>query len=345
MDKAVLRIVDANFNRAREALRCMEEYGRFVLDDAELSGRAKGLRHELCQAIAEMPDFELLMARDTPGDVGTGITTESETHRADFAAVVQAAAKRLTEALRCLEEYGKLASSRFAARMEAIRYECYDLEKQLLTRGNPAERFGKVRLYVLLTEALCKRPILETARLVLEGGADAIQLREKDKADGELLALAKEVRVLCHAHDALFFMNDRADLAVLAGADGVHLGQEDLPVAQARWIVGPKMILGKSTHSLEELKAALAEGADYIAVGAIFASPTKPQVACGGLELLRQAAAICDRPILAIGGISADNAGEVLAAGAWGAAVCQAVIGQEDPAGAAEKIKKQIEKI
>lgn len=340
-----MRILDANFNRAREALRCMEEYGRFVLDDAELSGRAKRLRHELCQAIAELPVFERLAARDTPGDVGTGITTESETRRADFAAVVQAAAKRLTEALRCLEEYGKLESSRFAARMEDIRYQCYDLEKQLLTRGNPAERFGRVRLYVLLTEALCKRPVLETARLVLEGGADAIQLREKDKADGELLGLAKEVRTLCHNHKALFFMNDRVDLAVLAGADGVHLGQEDLPVAAARQVAGPKMILGKSTHSLDELKAALAEGADYIAVGAIFASGTKPQVACGGLELLRQAAAICDRPILAIGGISADNAGEVIEAGARGVAVCQAVIGQEDPAAAAKKIKKQIENI
>lgn len=340
-----MRILDANFNRAREALRCMEEYGRFVLDDAGLSGRAKRLRHELCQAIAELPDFELLAARDTPGDVGTGITTESEARRADFAAVVQAAAKRLTEALRCLEEYGKLASSRFAARMEDIRYQCYDLEKQLLTRGNPADRFGRVRLYVLLTEALCKRPILETAKLVLEGGADAIQLREKDKADGELLGLAKEVRALCHAHEALFFMNDRVDLAVLARADGVHLGQEDLPVGLARRIAGPKMIVGKSTHSLDELKAALAEGTDYIAVGAIFASPTKPQVACGGLELLHQAAAICDRPILAIGGIGADNAREVVAAGARGVAVCQAVIGQDDPAAAAKKIKKQIENI
>jgi thiamine-phosphate pyrophosphorylase len=317
----------------------MEDFARFVLDDGNLSGQAKQLRHELCQAIALLPGRELLEARNTPGDVGTTITTESERHRPDFLAVVQAAAKRLTEALRCLEEYGKIESPQFAAQIESIRYKSYELEKQLLTRTNPAERFRSVRLYVLLTEELCKLPIRKVAQKVLEGGADCIQLREKNKSDSELLSLAKEICSLCHAHNALFIMNDRLDLALLAGADGVHLGQDDLSVAQARSITGPNFIIGKSTHSLAEAQAALAEGPDYLAVGAIFASPTKPNVFQAGTALLREVAALTNQPIVAIGGITADNVQEAIAAGAQAVAICQAVIAQDDPAEAAEKIK------
>jgi len=344
MDKANLRLLDANYNRAREAMRVLEDYARFVLNDEMLSGFAKQLRHDLSQCIGQIPLDKRIAARDTPGDVGTRISTDTEKQRQDAAAVAQAAAQRLTEALRCLEEYSKIISADIAGRIEAMRYRSYELEKRFMARMNLSANFVHVRLFVLLTEKLCRGSILQVAEQVLAGGADCIQLREKDKSDAELLRLAREISKLCHRRGALFIMNDRADLAVLADADGVHLGQDDLGVDQVRKLVRPGMLIGKSTHSLEEAKAALAEGADYIAVGSVFASGTKPQVQRGGTELLGEVSDFCDRPIIAIGGITAQNAACALAAGATGVAVCQAVIATDDPAEAARTIKGQLPK-
>ncbi len=134
-------------------------------------------------------------------------------------------------------------------------------------------------------------------------------------------------------------MNDRPDIAVLAGADAVHVGQDDLPVEAVRRIVGPDLVVGKSTHTLEQALAAAREGADYIAVGPMFPSTTKPQDHVAGLETLRQVAGRVNVPLVGIGGITAGNCAEVMAAGAQAVAVCQAVIGQEDVRTAAEAIK------
>ena len=336
--------MDANFNRAREALRVLEDWARFIVNDARLSGRAKQLRHDLSECLSAIPAGELLAARDTDGDVGTTITTAAEQVRGDAGAVLHAAGRRLSEALRCLEEYSKIEAAQIAGRIESLRYRAYQLEKEITARADVTGRFGQVRLYVLLTEELCRRPILEVAGQVLAGGAQCVQLREKAKSDGQLLTLARQVCVLCHDGGALFIMNDRPDLAVLADADGVHLGQDDLPVAQVRSLIRPGMIVGKSTHSLDEAKDALDEGADYIAVGSIFASATKPEVATSGTALLAAVRRLGERPIIAIGGITAENAAEAMAVGADGVAVCQAVIGADDPAAAAGRIAEQFTK-
>ena len=342
MDKTRLRLLDANFNRAREALRVMEDYARFQLNDPQLSKSAKELRHDLCQCIAQIPFESLLGARDIVGDVGTQISTAGEKRREDELSVVQAAAKRLTEALRCLEEYSKIENEQIAERIEKLRYRSYDLEKRILLRVRCGTQFADVRLYVLLTESLCRLPILEVAEQVLAGGADCVQLREKDKTDEELLELACEISRLCHKADALFIMNDRPDLAVLADADGVHLGQNDLPVVQARKIINPRMIIGKSTHSIAEAEAAIAEQPDYIAVGLIFPSLTKPKVVCSGPQLIREVRQLCPVPLIAIGGITAENAHQALAAGASGVAVCQAAIASDNPETACREIKQRI---
>ena len=203
------------------------------------------------------------------------------------------------------------------------------------------ERFYQVRLYVLLTESLCRGGIIETAEQVLAGGADCLQLREKDKSDAELLKLACELSQMCHKAGALFIMNDRVDLAVLADSDGVHLGQGDLPTDQARKLLRPGMVIGRSTHSIEEARQALAEGADYIAVGSVFDSTTKSQVTRSGLGLIKEVSQFCDRPLLGIGGITAQNAHNVIEAGATGVALCQAVIQAQNPAQAARAIRGQ----
>lgn len=341
--QAVLRLLDANFNRAREALRVMEDFARFILNRADLSKKAKELRHALSQSVANTFDnTDLCWSRDTAGDVGTTITTPTEQQRSALSAVVVAAAKRLSEALRCLEEYGKLAWPAWSAQIEQIRYQSYQLEKLLTDQLALANRFAAVKIYVLVTAALCRRPILELCKEILDAGVDCIQLREKELTDHALLKQAAVLAQLCHDRRALFLVNDRPDLAVLSGADGVHLGQDDLSLADARRILRPGMIAGKSTHSDTELAAALVQTPDYVAIGAVFPSPTKPGVPAIGLDKVRAIVARVACPVIAIGGITPDNAAQVLAAGASGIAVCQAVIAAEHPGRVVEQLRRAI---
>ncbi len=340
MKEPLYRIIDANFNRAREALRVMEDYARFALNNSELSEKTKILRHQLCQYITQIPAAELLTARDTPGDVGTAISTESEKSRPDMQAVTTAAAKRLTEALRCLEEFTKIQSPKISSQLEALRYQAYELEKRLLIPVKPD--FKNVRIYVLLTAQYCTLGLLETARAVLDGGADCIQLREKDLPDKQTLNLAQQLTDICNEYQALFIMNDRPDLALLAHAHGVHLGQDDLAPHQARKILTPYQIIGTSTHSLEEATQSITQNPDYIAVGAIYPSPTKPKVPACGLSLITQIRQITQSPIIAIGGITESNAPALIQAGATGIALCQAVTATENPKKSVQNIKNSL---
>lgn len=201
-----------------------------------------------------------------------------------------------------------------------------------MTRSDLIARFRRVRLYVLLTGEHCRGPLLEWAEAVLAAGAHAVQLREKGMADRPLLDLARRVRALARRHGALFVMNDRPDLAVLAEADALHLGQDDLPVPEARRIVGPEMLVGLSTHSLDQIREAVGAGADYIGVGPVFATGTKGYREGLGIEYVRRAAPAFAVPAVAIGGIRAENAREIVEAGAQAVAVCGAILSAEDPA-------------
>ncbi len=342
MNDEIIRLLDANFNRAREALRVMEDYARFILNDAHLNWIAKQLRHDLAEL--KVPPGLLCAKRDIIGDVGTHITTPREMQRADETAVVTAACKRLTEALRCLEEYLKCYSATLPEKIEKFRYRAYNLEKLLMQKIALRGEFQDVRLYVLLTEKYCTLSLLETVQALIQGGADGIQLREKDMPDQLLLETANEIGQLCWEHDVRFLLNDRADIAAISPAVGLHLGQNDLPVAQARKILHSAAIIGKSTHSIAEARAASMENPDYIAAGSIFGSPTKPEVTVAGTQLLTEIRQFYSGSLLAIGGITADNAGEAIAAGASGVAVCQAVISSDDPAIAAARIKEEVSK-
>jgi thiamine-phosphate pyrophosphorylase len=337
---AVLRLLDTNANRAREALRVVEDYARFVLDSAQLCGQLKSLRHELSQTLRSWTD-ESIIHRDTPGDVGTDIKTASETTRRDLADVVTAAAKRLGEALRSIEEFLKTKSPADAARIESIRYRFYAIEQTLAATLRPRERFAAVRLYVLISESACKNGWLAAAEAAIDGGADCLQLREKGLGDRELLARAEQLTRLCHGRGVLCIINDRPDIAALAGADGVHLGQDDLPAAEARRIVGTRGIIGVSTHNLDQARAAILAGADYIGVGPIFKSPTKPRDFVAGLEYAAAAAAL-PIPKVGIAGIGLENVDDVLAAGIPAIAVTAAVTGCQDVREAARQLKEKL---
>ena len=340
----IYRILDANSNRAREALRVAEEAVRFALERADLAEALKRLRHDLRAALARLDAHRLLSARDTAGDIGTAISTDAERTRTGAADVGRAAFKRLTEALRAIEEYGKVVDPTMAAAVEQLRYRAYDLEKRFEEAARPATKLAVGGLCVLLTQSLCRRPYEEVLRGILTGGAAAVQVREKDMPDAARLALSRKVAAAAHAAGALVIINDRPDLAVLAAADGVHCGQDDLAPHEARRIVGPDRIVGVSTHSLPQALAAAEGGADYIGCGPMFQSTTKPQEVIPGPALCAEVTARVGLPVMAIGGITAETAPAVLAAGARWLAVSSVVCAAEDPEGEARRLVEMIAK-
>lgn len=341
-DAGAWRVLDAAANRAREALRVVEDFARFVLDDPSLTGRLKLLRHRLASALARLPAGRLLAARNTPGDVGTSLTCAGEQTRPDLASVVTANCKRLQESLRSLEEYGKLVDISFAAQMEQIRYESYTLEGSLaVDDAGPRLLLAAARLYVLIDGRASEAAFTELAAGLIASGVDVLQLRDKRLADRELLARARRLRELTRGTRTLFILNDRPDLAALAAADGVHVGQDEVGVAEARAVAGQHAIVGVSTHSLAQARRAAAEGADYLGVGPTFPSRTKAfdSAQLQGVELLRAVAGEIQLPAFAIGGIEAANLAEVLAAGITRIAVSGAVLAATDPFAAARELR------
>jgi thiamine-phosphate pyrophosphorylase len=332
-DRSTYRILDASANRAREALRVMEDFTRFVLDDSGLSKNLKELRHDLAGA-TEPFLAAAIVHRDTAADVGTTLTTPGELSRASAGDVVRAAAKRLTEALRSLEEFTKIDHPASSRLLEAMRYRAYTVEQQLETHlarmGRPT--FAGRSLYVLITESACLLPWQTVAEAALAGGARLLQLREKSLDSGELLRRAQWLVGLCRQHDALLIVNDRPDIAVLAGAHGVHVGQGDLPAAAARQIIGQGLLLGISTHSLAQARQAMIEGADYIGVGPVFRSATKPRDILPGLPFANEvAAAGLAVPAYAIAGITLQNLPSLLATGISRIAVTTAITQSANP--------------
>jgi thiamine-phosphate pyrophosphorylase len=336
------RILDASANRAREALRVLEDYCRFSLDDRFLSGRLKQLRHDLAEALTILPSGWLLDGRDTQGDVGTELSTRREQERYSLAAVVQANWKRLQEAFRSLEEYGKLRSPRLGQALEKLRYRSYTLERALFAGSSSRQRLADTQLCVLVSGSLCKASMDWTIAEAADGGAGMIQLREKSLPDHALLERARSVRAWTAKAGILFIVNDRPDIAKLAEADGVHLGQEDLSVKDARRIVGPGALIGVSTHNLDQARQAILDGANYIGVGPLFPSGTKTFTDFPGQQLLQQVAAETSIPAFAIGGVNLDTIDRAVAAGARRVAVSQAICAADDPRSVAAGLKQAL---
>ena len=205
---------------------------------------------------------------------------------------------------------------------------------------------AKMRLYVLLSPEQCKVPILDAARAALDGGADVVQLRCKESSDREIVRLSRDLRKMTENAGVGFIMNDRADLAKLVNADGVHLGQEDLPPAAARKVLRRGQIVGVSTHTIEQARQAVADGAEYIGVGPIYPTQTRGYEKGVGVKHLSAVAADVQLPLVAIGGITVGNVRAILSAAPQrhiAIAVCSAIIGAQDIRGATEAFKRAIE--
>ncbi len=337
------RIIDANANRAREALRTLEDIARFALDHQGLAAAFKTLRHDLQSALAALPIDESLRlaARDTPHDVGVHISTSPERTRESLAHVAAAAASRLSESLRVLEEVSKTLPDAPSSSFGSLRYRAYEAEGSLRLALRPRAA-PQWRLCVILTESICSLPWERVAHESIDAGADALQLRERHLSDRELLARARRLVAIAreHASSPSVIINDRVDIALAANADGAHLGQADLSIRDARALAGDRLLLGLSTSSMSRARDALHAGADYCGVGAMFPTDTKHKDHIAGPELLRDylAHAPALPPHLAIGGINAERAGRLAAIGCRGVAVCAAVGAQTNPAAAVHEL-------
>ncbi len=310
----------------------LEDLARLALDDARLAQSAKDARHSIVAAIAPLDQSLLLAARDAAGDVGTPLTAEHESQRPSLHATALANGSRASEALRSLEEALKSIDPVAAQRVERVRYQCYDVARDVALRLRAcAPRQWAV--CVLITESLCRRPWQDIASAAIDGGADALQLREKTIGAAALLKRALVLRELTAKANVAFVMNDRVDLALASGADGVHLGTDDLPLPHARAIAGSALLLGASTHSLDEAARAIDGGAHYCGVGCMFATSTKSSLSASGpAYFAAYLAAFARVPHLAIGGIDVDRARTLASIGCQGVAVSQCVLAADDPA-------------
>lgn len=339
------RIIDAATNRCSEGMRVIEDVVRFRANDPLGTKLLKEWRHDFNALVKLMPAAERLAMRDTGGDVGTSISTNAEHERRSFPDLLAANFKRVGEALRTIEETGKLlgpADRETPKRAEALRYRAYTLEKTILRTMSVSPQLADARLYLLVTQELCTTSAERVIEESLANGVDVIQLREKTLDSKVFLEYARRVRKLTIDANVLLIINDRPDIAVLCGADGVHLGQEDFSVAEARKIVGADKLIGCSTHSIEQAQAAVLGGADYLGVGPVFPSGTKEFSEQAGRDYVRQTAGEITIPWFAIGGIDEENVGQVLQAGATRVAVCGAICGSSEPGYAASRLSKKI---
>ncbi|MGR3176186.1 MAG: thiamine phosphate synthase [Candidatus Scalindua sp.] len=200
----------------------------------------------------------------------------------------------------------------------------------------------RMRLYVLISGKIAARSVKETAKLVIDGGADAIQLREKAISDDEFISLAGEIRDITTKRGTLLIINDRVNVARELNADGVHLGQHDMSITEAREIIGNEKIIGISTHNIIQARQAQKDGADYIAIGPVYPTTTKDYEPSIGLEVIREISREISIPFLAIGAITLENLGDVLKAGASRVAVCSAIISSKDILSTTKEFKNKL---
>lgn len=286
------QIIDANVSRVAEGLRVLEEYARFVVHDAALTKRLATMRGMVNRSGAKGRDRQIL-ARDTAKDARA---RELPPRRATVRELLMANANRVAEALRVLEEY-----TGNALYME-LRYDMYDLEKELFLHLPKPIRRG----VYLISESV---NVLEQG---IAWGCTLVQLRDKASSKKVLLEKARRVQERATAAGVLCIMNDDIEIALAAHTDGFHSGQDGLTVAEQRKILGPTKIIGKSSHLLEEGLTAEAQGADYVSVGPLWATPSKPERAAIGFDYLREAKEKLHVPYVAIGGVALDRMDEIM---------------------------------
>ena len=331
MDKA-FRIIDANINRACEGLRVIEDWFRFSQEDADLTARLKHLRHSIRNSLRQFDD-EFIRHRLMENDVGLSISqNEDAGEKKD---IITANFKRAQEALRVIEEnLQQLGYSQSAKQFEQYRFNLYALEKAVQNAAIKKRKQDMLAtdIYgITASEFSNGRPNVDVVKAMIDAGVRIIQYRAKEKSMKEKFSECEKIRELTQKAGVCLIVNDHADLALLVGADGVHLGQDDLPPEKVRKLVGAEMIIGLSTHSPQQAGEAVAKGVDYIGVGPLFTTYTKKDVCPPvGLAYLQYVAKNIPLPFVAIGGIKEDNLAQVIRHGASCVAMVTEIVGAED---------------
>lgn len=339
---AILRILDANYNRAVEGLRTLEEETRFRQNSTLWQGQFKKLRHQLAEALGHLSAEELLKARWAEGDVGPDNTLPSEQQRQSLNDIRQAAASRIQQSLRCLEEFSKPISPAGAEAFSRIRYQAYDLlGKYLLSLAQSGKvAWNEAKLYLLVDLRRKGSELGDHVKRLADCGADVIQIREKNVDDRMLLDCCSLVAEALREMPTRIVVNDRVDIALLSQADAVHVGQEDLSPETIRKLAGQNVAVGISTHNQAQVIAAEQSHADYIGCGPTFPSTTKSFQNFTGLEFLKVASQTTQIPAFAIGGITLENLPAVLASGISRVAVAGDVQNSKDPYSRVKEYKK-----
>ncbi len=342
----MFRVIDASLNRASEGLRFLEDASRFLLNDTALTEKLKKLRHTL--VIGEW-NFQksMIQSRNSQGDVGANLDVDGGKNKKDIPSAIVANSRRVQEALRTLEEMAKIEGGKLtgsAEKYQQARFDIYAIEKELVARLLRQDKARRITgLYAIIdTRALKGRNHLEMAHQIIRGGARIIQLRDKTTIKKNLLPIAQELKNICAENNVLFIMNDALDIALAVGADGLHIGQEDLPVNIARKLTPIDMLIGCSVDNAAQAQKAIADGADYVAVGAIFPTPTKDTTVVGP-DVLQQVRQSTSAPLVAIGGITENNLVEVKKARADSIAVISAILNTDSPEKSTREIIKMFE--
>ena len=317
----------------------MEDYTRMVLNDPHLSQRLKQLRHDLVEATEPLDNKKRIASRDSQNDVGRNNRTDSEYQRSSEHGIVQANLSRALQALRTIEEFSKTIDADIAQRVEQLRYDTYTLEKAILTTMLSVQNLAGIRLYVLVNGMGSPEQLKGTSEALIRAGVDMIQLRDKRLQDRELVVAGRVLSEVTAGKHAKWIMNDRCDLAIAAGADGVHLGQDDMQITDARRVVGPSKLIGASTHSLAQARQAVLDGANYIGVGPVFPSQTKSFNDYVGIDLVSQVMEDIKLPIYPIGGIDLENIDSLTSIGCHYAAVSSTIVRADNPVKVASQLK------
>ncbi len=323
----VAQLIDANLDRAREGLRVIEDWCRFGIKREDLVITLKDWRQQL----GSIHNDTYKKARSTETDQGIGLTHPAQGNRSSPKNIVAANCARVEEALRVLEEFARNPDPVLANTAAKIRYGLYDIEVKILEETDGSRRQKRLHLCRLCLITQPNKELISNVTKALEAGIGMVQYRSKNSNDLQRFSEAKQIAALCRDYEALFIINDRIDLALAVEADGVHLGQNDLPAAVARSLIGSERLLGKSTHQLKHIEMAEKEGVDYLGVGPVYPTTTKPESNPVGIGYVIEASKSTKLPWFAIGGIDNSNLKLVKAAGAERIAVASAIMNADDP--------------
>jgi thiamine-phosphate pyrophosphorylase len=343
--RIAFRMADANWNRVMEGLRTLEDIARFQ-DLASFQSHYKTSRHALQLAIEDWDRTELLSSRDSDQDVGRTEKQAAELSRSGgILDIASSASGRCEQGLRVLEEIAKFLYPDSVRRFESLRYRIYDINAELqLALRRDLEFLNRALLYVLVD---CRLPLTDFRQRIEEishAGVDLIQIRDKNAEAATLIRYTDAAINTLNRDRTRVIVNDRVDVATCTHAWGCHIGQEDLPAPCARHQLRGTQILGVSTHDVEQVKKAIADGADYMGCGPTFPSGTKSFDSFAGISFLSRAASLLleskgTTAAFAIGGIQPSNVSQVFASGFDRIAVSGCIWGSEKPDRVAAALK------